>query len=185
MAYPVVLDANVIYPIEITDFLLWMAASGLFRPYWSPQILEEVRRNLAERKDLDMAKIEHRLDAMNEAIPDALRTVPTSVIDAMPINERDRHVLALAVVTEAETIVTNNLKDFPKDKLAPFDVEAVTADDFVVAQVDLHGHLVTSAIDEMSTTRKRAPKRRDEIIERLSVELPLGMRALRNLSNAG
>lgn len=181
MAYPVVVDADVLYSIETTDFFLTMATMGLFRPYWSAKILDEVRNNLAERLDLDMDKINHRLATMNVAIPDALRSVPDDVIDVMPINEKDRHVLALAVVTDVETIVTNNTKDFPKDQLDPYDVEAVNADDFALAQVDLHGHAVTAAIDAMAHRRKRPPKTREDIITRLSVELPKAMQALRNL----
>lgn len=44
-----VLDANVLYGIEVTDLVATMATRRLFRPHWSPQILGETRRNLATR----------------------------------------------------------------------------------------------------------------------------------------
>ncbi|HEX3826378.1 MAG TPA: hypothetical protein VHV82_03815 [Sporichthyaceae bacterium] len=51
--YVVVLDANVLYGIEVTDFFATRGTGRLFRPHWSPQILDEVQRNLARRSDLD------------------------------------------------------------------------------------------------------------------------------------
>lgn len=56
----------------------------------------------------------------------------------MPINESDRHVLALAVQVGAPTIVTENLRDLPARLLAPHGVEAVSPDAFTLARVDLH-----------------------------------------------
>jgi hypothetical protein len=36
----------------------------------------------------------------------------------MPCNEKDRHVLAAAVIAKAGVLVTNNGKDCPKDECA-------------------------------------------------------------------
>jgi len=51
--FVVVLDANVLYGIEVTDLTATMATRRLFRPHWSPEILDEVVRNLSRRPDLD------------------------------------------------------------------------------------------------------------------------------------
>lgn len=63
--YVVVLDANILYGIEVTDFFATMATRRLFRPHWSPQILDEVVRNLASRPDLDQTAIERRVAYLN------------------------------------------------------------------------------------------------------------------------
>lgn len=117
--FVVVLDANVLYGIEVTDLLATMATRRLFRPHWSPQILHEVARNLRRRHDLDHGAIARRLDRLNRALPAALVEIPPSLVDAMPINEKDRHVLALAVHVGAPTIVTDNLRDFPSRLARP------------------------------------------------------------------
>jgi len=52
-SFAVVLDANILYGIEVTGFFATMATRRLFRPHWSPQILEEVARNPALRPALD------------------------------------------------------------------------------------------------------------------------------------
>lgn len=113
--FVVVLDANVLYGIEVTELFATMATRRIFRPHWSPQILNEVKRNLALRPDLEPAAITRRLDFLNRALPDALTDVPRELIRAMPVNENDRHVLALAVHVGAPTVVTDNVADFPAE----------------------------------------------------------------------
>lgn len=88
-----VLDANVLYGIEVTDLLLTMATRRLYRPHWSPEILDEVARNLRIRRDLDPSAIDRRLAQMNRALPGASEEPPASLIDKMPVNDKDRHVL--------------------------------------------------------------------------------------------
>lgn len=177
--YVVVLDANVLYGIEVTDLLATLATRRVFRPHWSPQILDEVRRNLAARPDLDLGAIDRRIGHLNRALPAALVEVPPSLVEAMPINDKDRHVLALAIHAGAPTIVTENLRDFPDVDLEPFGVEAVDTDTFVLAQVDLHPHEVLASVDAMFVRRRRAPKTRAEIIDALARPLPRAMGALR------
>ncbi len=48
----------------------------------------------------------------------------------MPINEKDRHVLALAAYLEVDVLVTNNLRYFPGEVCALYGVEPVDADEF-------------------------------------------------------
>lgn len=62
MAGYVILDANVLYGIEVTDLFATMATRRLLRPHWSPEILDEVVRNLALRPDLEPTAIERRID---------------------------------------------------------------------------------------------------------------------------
>lgn len=146
--YVVVLDG-----IDVTDLMATMATRRLFRPHWSPQILDEVTRNLNARSDLDPAAIQRRIGHLNRALAHALVDVPDALIDAMPVNEKDRHVLALAVHIGAPTIVSDNLKDFPPELCEPYDVEAVSADAFTLAQVHLHRDGVLASIDSSSAHR--------------------------------
>jgi hypothetical protein len=45
-SFDVTLDTCVLLPITLADTLLRFAESGLFRPHWSKETLEELRRNL-------------------------------------------------------------------------------------------------------------------------------------------
>lgn len=177
-AHVVVLDANVLYGIEVTDLVLTMATQHLFRPHWSPQILDEVSRNLKLRDDLDPDAIDRRIGHMNRALPAALEEPPVWLIEGMPANESDRHVLALAVHVEASVIVTENLRDFPRELVQPFAVEAIDADTFVLKHVERDPTAVLAAIDAMAARRRRYPKTRQDIVEVLRRRLPLAMVAL-------
>jgi len=173
-----VLDANVLYGIEVTDVLLTMATRRLYRPHWSPEILDEVARNLRLRRDLDPAAIDRRINQMNRALPGASEAPPASLIDEMPVNDKDRHVLALAVHTGAPLIVTENLRDFPQRLLQHHEVEAVSADDFVLEHVERDPNAMNAVIEAMAVRRRRDPKTRHDIIAVLASDLPQAMAAL-------
>lgn len=178
--FVVVLDANVLYGIAVTDLMATMATRRLFRPHWSAQILDEVTRNLGRRPDLDSTAVARRIDYLNRALPEALAAIPDSLIQAMPINDKDRHVLALAVHVGAQVAVTSNLKDFPPAQLAQFGVEALSPDAFTLAQVDLDREAVAACITTMAARRRHPPMNAGEVVEALSRFLPQAMARLRS-----
>lgn len=180
----VVLDANVLYGIEVTDLVLTMATRHLYRPHWSPQILEEVTRNLKVREDLDPAAIDRRIAHMNRALPSALAEPPASLVEEMQVNAKDRHVLALAVHTKTPVIVTENLRDFPSRLLRRHDVVAIDSDTFVFEQLERDPIAVIGVIDAMAARRRRHPKTRHDIIEALAAGLPLTTAALQDVGLA-
>jgi len=173
VAVPVaVVDANVLYSIVLTGLLLTLASRRLVRLHWSPEILDEVRRNLARRPNVSQAAIDYRIARMNIAMPSALDQAPAALVASMPINDKDRHVLALAVHVEAGVIVTSNLRDFLAKACAPYGVEAVSPDDFVVAIADADVVAVRRALEDIAGRRTRPPMRVTELLDRLSPMLP-------------
>jgi hypothetical protein len=59
----------------LTDLLLSLGVTELLRPRWTTQIHEEWMRNLlADRPELERAKIERRRDQMDAALDDCLVT---------------------------------------------------------------------------------------------------------------
>ena len=162
----VVVDANVLYSIELTDLLLTFASHRLVRVHWSPTILDEVRRNLSPEA------IAYRVDRMNLAVPGALDEAPESLIEAMSINEHDRHVLALAVHVEADTIVTFNMRDFPASACEPYAVEAVDPDSFAMAVAESDPVRVQVTLADIARRRTRPPMTVHELLDRLEIVLP-------------
>jgi predicted nucleic acid-binding protein len=168
----VVVDANVLYSIELTDLILTFASHRLVRVHWSPTILDEVRRNLAKRADLSPDAIAYRIDRMNRAVPGALDEPPEALVATMPITAHDRHVLALAVHAEADSIVTFNLRDFPASACEPYGVEAVDPDSFAMAVAESDPVRAQAALADIAGRRTRPPMTVHELLDRFEVVLP-------------
>lgn len=152
MAFSVVLDACVLVPHPLFDTLLRLAHAGLYRPLWSAQILEEVRRTLVDKFGIDEGKAERRVDRMLAAFPDAMITGHERLVSGMTNDPKDRHVLAAAVRAGASMIVTANLKDFPPDSTGPYAVEVSHPDEFLLDQLDLDPSTVVRCLREQQGT---------------------------------
>ncbi|WP_046758597.1 PIN domain-containing protein [Kordia jejudonensis] len=151
--FTAVLDTNVIYPIEIRDLLFWFAHFDLFTVKWSQHIFDEWK-SVMERKNIPKSEIIKRTRFADLAFPDALVTNYESLIDALSLpDEKDRHVLAAAIKTNANVIVTNNLRDFPNDYLATFGLSAKSADDFIADIIDLNHKKAVKAFRKLVLNR--------------------------------
>jgi predicted nucleic acid-binding protein len=179
MPLVVVLDANVLYPIALTDFFLTLAGNGLYQPHWSTEILREVERNLlVDHPGLTAETLAYRFREMNRTYPDALIDPPANLIDGMTNDPGDRHVLATAVSADASIIATFNTKHFPPDACEPHGIEAQHPDVLAERFVSLAPALVVTAVVEMSQ-RTRSPHREvREIVDRLGRDLPRTMARL-------
>lgn len=156
--FVVVLDANVLYPFRVRDSLLRFAEAGLFRARWSPTILGEWRRSLLARRPELEASIDAQIEAMKRAFPESCVTGGDSLVGSLQLPDADdRHVLATAIRTGAEHIVTENLKDFPDYVLAPFGITAVTADDFLASTFELYPADALRAMRSMRRDYDRPP----------------------------
>jgi predicted nucleic acid-binding protein len=128
-----VLDTNVLIPAALRDVLLWTAEDGLYRPYWSVEILDELRRNLGSVGKIPEEKVGRVLAQMQSAFPGAMIPAwPPERVDTLANVPKDRHVLAVAIEARARYIVTENLSDFRPQALAPHGIEAVSADAFLI-----------------------------------------------------
>jgi hypothetical protein len=119
-------------------------------------VLAELRRNLVKR-NIPAAQVDRRITQMSRSFPDAIVTGYESLIDGMTDDPKDRHVLAAAVRSHAEVIVTFNLNDFPGDALKPYDIVAVHPDDFLLGQLDLYPGPTTRALSRQAAAHRREP----------------------------
>jgi hypothetical protein len=95
---------------------------------------------------------------MNSAFPDALVENYEPLIDSLNLPDTDdRHVLAAAIKTNANLIITNNLKDFPEEYLASFGLKAKCADDFFTDIIDINQELSIQAFKRLVLNKKKPP----------------------------
>lgn len=164
-----VLDANVLYPFFQRDLLLNLAYEELFAPKWSDEIEREwtnhLKRNLPEISD----KLPRTVTLMNRAFPDAKVSGYMHHIETISLpDENDKHVLAAAIECEADTIITYNLSDFPKNELSKYDISPLDPDSFVMELKDMDITKVWNAINEMVKIRKNPEVSVKELIQQLS-----------------
>ena len=162
-----VLDTNVIYPIVICDLLFWFAYYDLYTPKWSCTIFDEWK-NVMIRKGITPEVAENRIQKANLAFPDAFVINYESLVQHLTLPDKnDRHVLAAAIKSNANMIVTNNLKDFPEEYLDTYGLKAKSADDFLTDIIDLNPDLAIKAFREMVLNRKNPNMDEYEVLESL------------------
>jgi len=138
MGFVVLLDVCVLYPAPLRDFLLRLAVTGLFAAKWTDRIHDEWIRNLLMQRPGLAEKLPRTRELMNRAVPDALVTGYEDLIENLELPDPDdRHVLAAAIRTGAQAIITFSLRDFPEAYLEPYDVEAIHPDKFIEQQLIL------------------------------------------------
>jgi len=154
--FTVVSDTNVIYPVIIRDLLFWFAHYDMYTPKWSNHIFDEWK-SVMERKGVSAQEVDKRIQRANLAFPDALvRNYEKLLANLSLPDMKDCHVLAAAIKSNAQLIVTNNIKDFPADILSDFDIKAKSADAFLTDLIDLNGETAIVAFKEM-VLHKRNP----------------------------
>ena len=164
--FTVVLDACVIIPATLNDTMLRIAEAGGYGVRWSEEILGEVRHNML-RLGVPEDAADRRLDAMRQAFPFAEVTGYEGLVPVMANDPKDRHVLAATLRSQAHTIVTFNLKDFPMDSVEPWDVEVVHPDQFLLSQLDLEPYRVLTALHQQIGANRRPPRSVDELVAAL------------------
>ncbi|MEM9247971.1 MAG: PIN domain-containing protein [Pseudomonadota bacterium] len=130
----VVLDACVLYPTILRTLLLKVAARGLFTPVWSARLLEEWARAAARRGALDEAGARGEIALLRAAWP-AAEQLPAPGIEArlwLP-DANDVHVLATAIASSADGLLTRNVRDFPRGTLREEGVARYEPDGFLMA----------------------------------------------------
>jgi hypothetical protein len=165
-------DANVLYGSALRNLLMHLAMSGLFRAKWSADVHEEwITALLRNRPDLSRQKLERTRTLMDKHAEDALVTGYENLIDGLHLPDRDdRHVLAAAIRGRADVIVTANVKDFPREVLAPFEIEAQRPDEFITYLMNLAPGAVVAAAQRHRESLKSPAKTIDEYLAMLEKE---------------
>lgn len=65
----VVVDANVLVPAVLCDFILRAAGADMYRLVWTEDILDEVRRTLIIDLGKSVAQADRRIAAMKSTFP--------------------------------------------------------------------------------------------------------------------
>ena len=179
----VVLDTCVLAPMPLADLLLRGAeAPALYRVAWSSAILDELRRTLG-KFGLSEMQIGRRLRAMESAFPEANIAHPEGFLDKVPElpDPDDRHVLAAAIASEANVIVTLNLRHFPAERTGPIGVTVLSPDEFLLRLFHLTPDVLLEKLDAQANAIGLP---RADITERLRDAVPGLLKAVNEWTRA-
>lgn len=167
--FTVIYDACVLYPAPLRDLLMRLALTDLYRARWTDMIHEEWIRNvLKQRPDLKPEDLSRTRSLMNAHVRDSLITNFEHLIPSVELPDNDdRHVVAAAIHSGANLIVTFNLKDFPSEQLKRYNLVAQHPDDFIFDLLDLHPASVCEAAAIHRRSLKNPPKTVNEYLDTL------------------
>ena len=101
------LDASVMYPAPLRDFLMVLAVNDIFKARWSQQVHQEwITAVLRNRPDISSMQLERTRTLMNSHIPEALVDNFEHLIAGLSLPDPDdRHVLAAAIMVDVRLLL--------------------------------------------------------------------------------
>jgi predicted nucleic acid-binding protein len=171
-SFGVVLDACVLIPASIRDTFLRAAEKEMYRLHWSDLILEEVRRNLVNKGMTTEEDAKDLTNEMERFFPESKVHGFELLIPSMTNDKKDRHVLAAAVLSKSQVIVTSNIRDFPEAALSPFGLEAQTSDQFLTHLLYLNPQGMVELLTQQARDLVNPPMSLPELLEELALHAP-------------
>lgn len=172
--YTAFIDACTLVSVWRRNLLLTLAEAEFFRVRWSNKVMEETERAIArllEERGLSdsAARARGSVANMKAAFPEAL-VEDFDLFETMTYglpDKNDEHVLAAAIKTQAQALVTENLADFPEYVLAPLAIEARSADDFIADTIALEEGRAVAAINRMRLRLARPEVTQEDFLRSL------------------
>lgn len=179
--FTALLDTSVLWPSFQRDFLLSLAAEGLYRPIWSQVILDELTWAETEKRvnrGAEQAQAEFAsrklVDQMNWAFDDSCVSgwEPLEGTYDLP-DPNDEHLVAAAVVGGAGVIVSDNIRDLPASKL-PNGITVVRAAQFALDTVSVAPSVALKAVRDISARYESPPRTTEQLVEVLRSRYKMG-----------
>jgi predicted nucleic acid-binding protein len=164
--FRVFLDACVLANARLADLLLRLAEHPRqYLPVWSEEVLDETRRTHVEKLEWPERLADTFQEALRRHFPEAMSANYEHLLPAVTNDPKDQHVLAAAIHARAEMILTFNLKDFPEEALAPWQIEAQHPDTYLQTLYAIDARQVVARISAM------ASKHDDDMMEDTLIRL--------------
>lgn len=135
----VLIDACVLYPTVMREMVIGVAKAGLLDPKWSPRILEEWARAAAKLGPGQEALARGEMAALEADWPRASFRPKDGDLNRLSLPDpNDVHVLAAAIASSADVLMTMNIKDFPRQQLGEEGLVLASPDPFLLGLYEEH-----------------------------------------------
>ena len=187
----VLLDADVLYPIRVCDFILTASSLRLLaRPVVSEEVLAEAQRNVvADRPHLGQQQIERRFQNVRVATDGHDQAIDELLDNESIVNQKDRHVLRAAIHHGVDFVVTNDSR-LRREITAWIDRRseagplraAISADELAAGLVNESPDEVLTVVQAMSDRFFNPTRSLSETLASLAKSMP-SLRALHSRPN--
>ena len=114
------------------EVVLGVAKAGHFTPLWSGRILEEWQRAAAKLGPEGTAQAQSEIAMLRAAWPGSELPPEPGLENRLWLPDpADLHVLAVAVASSSDAIMTLNARDFPRNILAEEGLDRIDPDSFL------------------------------------------------------
>jgi len=142
----IVIDTCVLYPTVMREVVLGVAKSGLFTPVWSARILEEWARASEKLGPAGAVQARSEIAMLRVFWPQAEHAAAPGLEAKLWLPDpADIHVLAVAVSSSADAIMTLNAKDFPRNVLGDEGVTRIDPDTYLRGLWAAHPEVLAEA----------------------------------------
>ncbi|MFW6075480.1 MAG: PIN domain-containing protein, partial [Chloroflexota bacterium] len=166
------LDAAVLVPATLRDTSLRAAQADLYRVRWTREILGEVERTLIDNELTTSDRARRLIEIMNRAFPFAIVDDYEHLIPHLTNDPKDRHVLAAAIQSGADLIVTQNLRHFRDVHLTSYGVRAISADEFLHSYLDRVPEIMLDIVARQAADLRNPPMTATNVLKSLSMHAP-------------
>ena len=130
----IIFDTCVLYPTILRKILLGVAKEGLYKPVWSTQILDEWIHVTRKKNPIGQDTILAQIALLKFQWPNSLvKDYDFDIRSLWLPDENDVDVLASAISSDAEAILTLNRKDFPKKILKDYGIVRYSPDEMLMS----------------------------------------------------
>jgi hypothetical protein len=159
----------VLFSARLRDFFMYLTVGFVFQPKWTDKIHEEWMENVLEqRPHLTREQFERTRNLMDQHGRDWRVPFYEHLVDDIVLPDADdRHVVAAAIASNAPTIVTFNLSDFPNAALTPLGIRALHPDDFACLLLQEREEEFRSAVRAHRLSLRNPPRTVEEYLDAL------------------
>lgn len=152
-------DASVLYQAQIRDLLLELCVhQNIFKLRWSERVQNEWINKLSKCNNKVKTSLENTRNRMEHAVPECLVHHYELIEEYLQLPDpNDRHVLAAAIHSKSDYLLTENLKDFPKSTLSHYEITIISVDDFFYSITKQYQEQLIQALKNILRRLKNPP----------------------------
>lgn len=172
------LDTNVLMGELSSDLMLSLAERPymLYQPYWNSHVIHELRKHLPRiiartsgAAEMSRTAAERRIKAMCRTFPQAMTRNWHSRLDEagrFVSDPFDAQILAGAIASGSDALVTVNLKDFQADDIRErYGIEVMPTSAFLIELLREDRTSTTKALVAMASRHRNPPRNLRELCE--------------------